>query len=304
LAALFATASAQNEFPFLCNFVIVGENYDCMAQFVSIPEEENFNIIFQGTHLPGRGDGNVTRIFITSSIFPVVITQLWTRFLGVHEYHFTESTFDDTRIQAGAFANAQSLRAIVQEGTRTTGIVANSFNGAPNVERLSLARNLLTNLPANALNGLGNLRSLDLSQNQIQTVAETFFRPSTLLGEILLDVNLIRRIPSTLFSTNVQLQNVQINSNAINEIGPRILDNLTNLRFLSLSNNQCISNSWSNIGTTGPSKDTIRNQLSLCFENYGTDVPLPPPGGKRNYYLVLRGLITLYDMDGNLVGRL
>jgi hypothetical protein len=281
-----------------CVFTVVGANYDCVLASLFIPDNEQLTFTVGGIHQPGLTNVNVTRVIITNSLVPFVITQFFTTFPGLQQYHYTDS-FNPTRVQNNAFLSGSNLQEITI--ARTTGLVVfpNSFSGANALLRLNLQSNMLADVPQGLLTGLTQLQWIDFSNNQIQSVAEVFLRGQTQVTTINLNNNLLTRIPNTLLNSNIMLSSFSAQTNRIYQIGSRFLDNLNSLTTLSLSGNECISQNWSNIGGTGgPSKDAINQALATCFNNYLGG------GNWRNYGFQLRGTARLYDEDNNLVGQL
>jgi hypothetical protein len=264
---------------------------------VFIPDDESLVITIGGQHQTGMSNAQVTRVFVVGSSIPFVIRSIFTTFINLREYHFINSQFP-TRIQANSFLNASSLTHINYANTLLNEINPNVFQGASNLQVLLLANNQLTTLGIGALNGLGTLTTIDISSNRINVLSDQAFLPVPLIQSINLSGNTIVRLPSFLFSTNLALTSLVAQNNQIDQIGNRILDNLTNLRTLSLSGNTCVNQNWVNIGTGGTTKDSIRAVLTPCFNNYRVPVT------NREFGLRLRGQMRLFDMDGNIVGVL
>lgn len=244
-------------------------------------------------------DAHVTRVFITNSQISFVIRTIFTTFVNLREYHFTNSNVP-TRIQPNAFQFASSLHQITFSFTLLHTINPNAFQGANNLLRLELNNNQITALPAGALNGLSSLTHADFSANAITTIHDQFTRPVSQLQTLIINSNQIQRLPNTLLITNPNLIVLSATNNQIYQIGRSFLDNLRALTTLNLSANTCISQNWSNIGGVGgPTKDGIRASLTTCFNNY-----VSGPVEMRDFGLQLRGSMILYDEEGNLIGRL
>lgn len=229
---------------------------------------------------------------------PFVIPSIFTTFVNLREYHYTNSLFD-ARVQENAFVGGIYLEEITIANTALLNLTATGFSNAVSLRRLNLQTNAITTLPPTMLSGFVNLTHIDFSNNQIAAISETFLRANRILTSVNLNNNQLRRLPHTLLMENNLLVSFLASTNQIYQIGRRFLDNVPALTTLSLSGNECINVNWGNIGAVGgPTKEQINTALQTCFNNYISG------GELRTFGMHLRGRITIYDENGVLVGQL
>lgn len=298
MTLLVSLTRAQQTTQIVCSFTVSGGDYDCNVLFSVVPDDENALIQVTGQHQIGRDDNQVTRVFINNSFHPFIVRAFFTTFPNLHTYGYAQST-SPFRIQPNAFLNTPGLRTVSITGTPLTNINNHAFQGASNLETLNLDSNQLTTIPQFAFSGLAGLLNINLSGNNINLISDSSLRQQTLLQNFLINFNSLTRIPGNLLLTNSQLFVFEANQNNVTEIGRRFLDPVPNLSVLGLSNNVCVNQNWNGIGVGGgPTKDDIRGHLNTCFMNYGG------PTEMKEFYMELRGILRLFDIDGNYIGSI
>lgn len=271
--------------------------YECFLNAVTIPDNELWNFIFTGIHLPGQTNAQVTRLNIQGSRSYFIVRQAFTTFPNLRVYSFTAPTAGNVmRFQPDAFLNANNLEQIVINGAGLNNVSANALVGAPNLQILNLQNNALTVLPSTLLDLSYRLVTINLMQNQLTEIHQTFFSRATNLTNINLNNNQLTSLPQVLLSQTRLIVQFHAQSNQINAIGRRFLDGLTALTTLNLLGNTCVSQNFANINP-GNIND-VHTALQNCYNNYG--------GGAepRSFRMNLRGTMTLWREDGTLVGRL
>lgn len=245
-----------------CNFLMLNV-YTCGLTFITIPDNENLNIVIGGQHMAGRSNADVVRIDISGSTIPFIIAQLFTTFPNVERYQHATSL---TRVQTNAFAAAGSLTSVViLFNEQLTEIQANAFNGASNLRNLDLGENSIAKIHETAFNGLTSLTDLYLDNNDIGQLHHNVFRPLSAIQNVILSDNQLTSLDGRLFQNNPTIRFLELNRNQINAVGREFLDGITALQRLSALSNVCVNSAWRIEGTT--TIDTILQGLSTCFSN-------------------------------------
>lgn len=294
---LFALSaiSAQNV-NLNCNFLVIDSLYTCRLDAVTVPDNENANIVIGGQHIPGMVNSAVRRVQIRQSSTPFVITQLFTTFQSLT--HLTISFSGLTRIQPNAFANAQTLNHFIALGNVPLRVIpANAFVGATNLVIIDFRGNSIDSVHEAAFNGLSTVTELHLSDNQIPAIPVNLLSPLTSLMWIQLTNNQLTSLNGQLFANNPELVIIAIARNRINGIGRNFLDGLNNLVIFNTFTNQCVDSFWIIDETT--TLDTIREGLATCFENF-----VEPDDEVRSFVLELRGSLVLRYENGTEVVRI
>lgn len=247
-----------------CRFFFADGLYTCQLIGITIPENQNTNVMITGVHLFGNTNNHVQRVSILFSNVPLVITQLFTTFPFLRNLQIMSGL---TRIQSNAFANANHLdhvEIIDNPGLRT--IHSNAFFGAPNLRTLDLHRNGIQVIHALAFNGLSSLQAIWLDDNNIQQLPAQVFSPMIILQKVVLDDNLLTSIDGRLFANNMFMLHIDLQRNNINSIQWNFLDRNPHLNSLNMIGNICANNNW--IIGRGVTIDTIRQGLTRCFNNF------------------------------------
>lgn len=265
VAFLAAFSSAQAEvslFNVTCEFRIMSGTdwYACIINDVSVPDDENLDIVFVGQHLPGFDNSRVGWVDIRWSNIPFIMSELFTTFpnLEILEHQATNLT----RIQPNAFANAANLNQFsTQNNPELRAIPANAFAGALNLRFLMIRFGGVQTIDENAFNGLANVDNLNLAGQDIEQLPINCFRPLESLRHVSLAFNRLETIHSSLFEANPNLESVNFGTNRINAIERNFLDGLPLLNSLTLHFNFCANIAW-HTSWPGVTIETMREGLS------------------------------------------
>lgn len=283
-----------------CNFNFITEGrYTCYLSRIVISDNENQSITIGGNHIAGQSDATVTRVLIEDSNVPFIITQVFTRFPNMDAFLMLRDS-GLTRIQSGAFANANNLEMInIHSNHRLATVHENAFNGASRVTILNIYNNSLVTIPENLFRGMSRLSYLSLERNQISRLHVNVFKQLQSLNNLLLSTNLFESIDGNLFEDNPNLTSLILNFNGINSVNRDFLNSLPNLRVLQMLQNRCVNNIWT-VGVNQVTIETIRQGLSTCFDNH-VDVP---GNNVKRFNLKLRGTLIIRDENGNEIIRI
>lgn len=291
-AAILAALSAMQaqDFNMECDFQVTGlwQAYTCVIENVTIPDDENLNIIFGGQHLEGRDDSQVERVHIWFSNIPFIVSQVFTTFPNLQVLNHGTNL---TRIQPNAFANASSLLEFyTSSGPELTTIQSHAFAGATSLNWLLIRDCGIKTINENAFSGLSQLVDLYLQNLEIRELPVDVFRPLESVQIIYLNNNLLESLPGRLFEANPQLFWINLNYNRIDAIERDFIDNMQALERLEFRENLCASDVW-DTWFEGVTLDTIREGLRTCFDNFeGGDVKI--------FVMELRGHMTIRDQNG------
>lgn len=258
------SVQAQTVQYFGCNYLLLSGSYTCQLREISIPDNENVEILIGGQHLPNFGNLDVLRVQLFDSNVPFVPTQLFTVFTNLRNIFFRGSGLN--RIQTNAFSNAKNLETAVFEASALTTIHANAFSGAVKLQTLDFWENQLQSVHESAFVGLSSLRSLYLDNNQIQQLHFNVFSPLLSLEKLVLNSNRLEVLDGRLIANNSLLLHLEISLNQINAIGRSFLDNTPSLALFGALNNRCISRNFRIGGST--TLENVRVALATCFENF------------------------------------
>lgn len=287
-----------DDFNVNCVFAVLSNIYTCQLIGVTIPDDEELNFIIGGQHLPGRTNSDVSRITIQNSNTPFIVPQLFETFPNTVDFFLANGALN--RIQSNAFADAAELRLILITGNREIEeIQADAFKGATNLFVLDMFANRIESIDEHAFNGLDSLMQIFLENNELHELPPHVFRPLKLLQVLFLNNNLLEVLDGRLLASNTQITSISISINQINAIGRTFFDNLENLQFFAAVGNECVDNNWAITGDT--TIDTIREELSECFDNF---VEPEPDNEIRRFIIEVRGPFALYYEDGTEIIRI
>lgn len=171
VVAIAAFSSAQAEvFNIPCEFQVMSGTdwYACVINDVTVPDDENLEIVFVGEHLPGPGldDSRVEWVDIRRSNIPFIMSELFTTFPNLEILNHPTNLL---RIHPNAFANASNLDQFsTQSNTKLQSIPANAFAGARNLRFLMIRFGGVQTIDENAFNGLENLNNLILEGQDLE----------------------------------------------------------------------------------------------------------------------------------------
>lgn len=291
LLGILTKVSAQN-FNVNCNFLVATGLYTCHLFGVTIPDNENINVIIGGQHLPPRTNVDVQRVQISISSIPFIITELFTTFPNIIDFAISGAGL--LRIQTDAFNNAVNLRTVVIANNPDFGVIfEKAFVGAPNLLSMQFISNQIDKIDENAFVELAQLQNLRFDGNNIKELPANIFHPLEALRVLFITNNPLEKIDGRLLANNHQILQLDFSRNQINAIGRDFLDGLPGLQLFNAIQNVCVNDFWIIGGTT--SIDSVREGLEKCFDNFVE----PPEGDVRKFVLELRGTLLIRDEDGN-----
>lgn len=290
ILAVLSSATQAQVFNVPCDFQEIGLmlTYTCVIENVTIPDNEDLEIVFGGQHLQGRDDSQVERVHIWFSSIPFVLSQVFTAFPNLEVLNQGTNL---TRIQPNAFANASSLLEFyTYSGPQLTTIEANAFAGAPRLNFLQIRDCGIQTIDENAFSGLSQLVDLFLQNLEIRELPVDVFRPLESVEVIYLNNNLLESLQGRLFEANPHLFGINLSYNRINAIERNFIDNKQALERLEFRENLCADDVW-DTWSEGVTLDTMRDGLRTCFDNFEGDVP-------KIFSMQLRGSMTIRDQNG------
>lgn len=287
-------------FNLACDFRLVSGFYGCYLDGVTVPDNEELNIVVSGTHLVGRTNADVQDVFINFSNIPFIVRQLFISFPNLSSFHIWQSGL--TRLRSGDFANASSLRfLLIRNNPNLRTIGENTFVGGSNILSLDLMVNGIESIHETAFNGLTTVGSILLNTNLLSSLPVNLFASLTSLNTVFMSNNNLQSLDGRLFANNRQLHQLQISQNQINSIGRNFLDGMNLLQILGLNGNRCVSNNWQ-IDGNFVTLETVRQGLQVCFDNFVEPGP-EPEGELRRFVLELRGPLSLRFENGTEIVR-
>jgi len=192
-----------------------------------------------------------------------------------------------------SFSEKLELQTVHVNNNQLTTLPANVFANQQKLKELWLYRNKITDLPENIFHSLTNLTILDMDNNQIKNLSSEWFKNLHKLYILYLFANQIEELPKNVFSSlkeltlislgrnklkvihsdsfgiSPNLTEVYFGDNQINAIDVRFIDN-TGVQQLDMTNNSCAN---ANIFDNSTSRQSMRNTLQTCFNNYKTLYP-------------------------------
>jgi Leucine-rich repeat (LRR) protein len=292
IISAFATAKGQT-IQLNCRFSLVGTNYICILQDITVPDNQNAAISVGGVHQSGRGNNDVNQIMLTNSNIRFVITQLFSTFPNVE--YFLINNGGLTRIQPNAFTNSRKLNQIVINRNPNLRIIEeNSYAGLAQVQTLEVFSNGIEAIHPSAFSGLSSLSKLSLHQNKIRQLPANIFSSLSLLASIRLEDNLLTSLDGQVFVNNPRLTSINFQNNQINAIGRDFLDNLKSLISINFSQNICVDKTWKIEGLV--TIETVHADLENCFANSAK-----PENEIRRFMLEVRGPLTLRFENGTQI---
>lgn len=288
LSTLLTLAISQNV-NLNCLFADVSGVYRCLLRNVNVTDE-NQNIIIGGNHMFGRSNADVTRVDLSVSTTPFIITQFFTTFVNLEALIISEVGL--TRIQPNAFESAYILNTLALGGNPLRTLNAGAFRGLNKLTALSVYDSELTTINERAFEGLENVDVVFLSGNKIQSLPRGVFQPFVNLFYISLGDNLIESLHGEIFSNSRDVRQIELENNQINALGRNFLDNLNYLQYLNLEGNKCVSGSWSLVP-----KDQLLQILKPCFENF-------VDSEAKIFTFELHGTLLIRDEKGNEILQL
>ena len=276
--------------------------YTCDLKIINPNGFNNFTLI-NGTHLEGMRNEDVwwiNRVFgSNSSNIPSIICETFNNAVridlsSVGIQSVAENSFRNCKnLQhlylysnqiaiwpVNIFQKQQKLVELSIHSNNISDLPENIFDPLQNLDDLVLAINPIKNLRNEWFEKLGNMRELRLQDMQIEELPKDVFSSMKKLELINLGINKIRVIHADSFGILPNLTTVYISNNQIDAIDEKFIDN-TGVQFLDMTYNKC-ANVY--IYDLSASRESMRNKLQVCFENY----QLLMPGQKFIFYVLLK----------------
>lgn len=140
-------------------------------------------------------------------------------------------------IPENTFLELKNLHTLVLSNNRLSVISSFTFDGLRNLQTLSLDVNRISLIDANAFKKCPDLQDLHLNKNKLKTVPDALRELKTLktldLGE-----NLIQSIENTSIQTLSTVYGLRLTENYLTVIRRGVLDKLSSLKILNLSQNK------------------------------------------------------------------
>lgn len=288
-----ATASVRVD----CFFVIERGLYSCLLFGIIIPNDHTPYTV-GGQHLPGRTDQDVQRIQITHSSIPMILTQLFRRFLRVLDLEIMSSGL--TMIQGNGLVLASSLRSITISGNPLRSLGPFVFFGPFDLESLDLSSNQINEIDENAIGGsfINNLHSFILDNNNITTLPRNMLQSLHSLRRFSIADNHLKSIDGNLLGPNrFHLAQLDFSGNQINAIERSFWPH-SFVRFLNFAGNRCIDNFW--IVEGGAGQTMVREALETCFRNFDGNVD----SDHRIFVMKLQGSMVIRHENGTEIVRI
>lgn len=274
---LLAYAEAQNKL--YCTFLVVSEKYTCRLKYPSL-RDANATTVFEGFHVPGKTDADVTRIQYQYPMFTHIPMEMFEAFPNLIEVSIYAGRFD----RIDKFVNCENLKTLfftssalehfpedllencvnldylsmggnqftkflIDRPTSLTylefgfnrGLTKFHVNKLTNLNRLDMRYNGIDSISSTDFEGLSKLTFLDLGNNIIDTLADGAFSSLTNLEVFWFDQNRMDKLSADMFQNNSKLKTILLTANSIRFIEDGVFNHLSELEFLNLENNVCIS---------------------------------------------------------------
>ncbi|KAL7043551.1 hypothetical protein ACKWTF_001568 [Chironomus riparius] len=274
----------QNE-ALSCNYSNSSSGYSCGLKIINPNGFNNFTGI-NGTHLTGMTDIDVLHVYKSLSNTLNIPSIICETFQNTQTIELTASGIQ--LIDEDSFQKCTKLQYLDLKNNKIRQFHKNAFKENSELAYLLLWYNQITELPEDPFSNLQKLVRLDFELNNITILPENIFNPLTGLSVLYLEKNSIEVLPRNIFSSlqNMstlvmhnnklkilhsdsfghlpKLEAVNMNSNQIDAIDGRLINNTGVISF-ELRSNLCVSK---DIFDNSDSRESMRADLKLCFENY------------------------------------
>ena len=163
-------------------------------------------------------------------------------------------------IEENSLKNCSHLHDLHLNGNQLDDI-PNIFRNVPFLRTLDLGENFLQHLSNKSFNHLKYLYGLRLSHNNIESISKEVFNKMTSLKVLNLSKNQIKFIEIGSLHFNRHLQAIRLDGNRLTNFR-NLFENLDNLVWLNISDNQLTSFDYSNIPINLQWLDIHANQIS------------------------------------------
>jgi len=186
------------------------------------------------------------------------------------ELHYLYLLYNElTSLPENVFLNQQKLVTLWFDYNRISNPPKNVFDPLENLRELDLRGNQIKNLKVRWFEKLENLKNLYLVSNQIEELPKNVFSPLKNMDLLDLYNNKLKTIHANSFGILPNLTTINMMFNFIDAVDERFIDN-TGVISLNMQNNNC-ANVF--IFDDSTSRETMRNDLQNCFNNYNILYP-------------------------------
>lgn len=214
----------------------------CIDNFASIPDNSIYCQFYNHSEFGYTCELNGVNLGDQNDSFPVTGNHL--------------SGMNDDNVETIIFTNS-TISRIPEE-------IPQKFSF---LERL-VAKNVnFQRLDEKTLTICGTLKFIDLSENKIVVISDKAFETCSNLTSIDLSYNKISSLPARIFSNNKNLESINLDHNLISKIEPcnNAIQQLKQLKILSLKWNICVSNSFRHQNLHLLFKQIVLKDLKVCY---------------------------------------
>jgi len=216
-----------------CNYTILVSKYSCLLT-IKNPNELNYFININGSHLGGYRDENVKRIVGNFqpklSYIPSRICQ---KFKNIESMDFTRSSIK--KLDKNSFKDCKKLSSLILDLNKITKIDNNTFSMNHNLKILEIYK--ATILPENMFLRQHNLETLVLIMKSGFQLPDNIFEPLENLKIFEFKRSKITNLKINWFQSLKNLEILDLSWNKISNLPKDIFSPLKNLLSLSLDHN-------------------------------------------------------------------
>lgn len=232
--------------------------YTCTMRFLPYSRDMELNVT--GTHLAGKSDNDVNRVYITQSGVLYVPSPMFDIFKNVQIVEidnvglqfFNENSFiNATKLKKfnsyrnkvqklggkGFVASGESLEELLLSTNTIEEIDVDAFVGLNNLKELFILDNLIVSIPPGTFRDLKRLEYLNVGYNKLTELSGELFFGLESLKEIYLFWNKFTTLEAESFKTLPKLQTLGFHSNPLEDVHINAFSGLESLKDLQLNNN-------------------------------------------------------------------
>lgn len=294
------SSSAQEITELTCEFEMqytgIFFEYSCMLQEININDATE-KIIIKGDHLPGKSNMDVKILIIIYSNTLTISRQMLEVFPNIISYIATSAGIQE--ITPFIFNATSDMKQVQLTYNNLGDIRSNAFYGIKDVEVIRLNSNNITSIDENVFEGLLKLEVLYLNFNLIKTLGPNTFNSLNKLVMLHFAFNRISTFHGRWAENKPYLKVLNLQGNNATVVDPSLIDNLTNLQILSMSDNICVNRIFF-IKQEQLSLNYVRQELKQCFENFLQE----KPKNVTRIILEIEGHLTLFNENGTVILRI
>jgi len=188
------------------------EVYTCIAQDVTVTNNDVTVTGATGTHMSGKSDGDVRMVFFANSpkmnYLPRDVIKPFPNARGLRVIDSGISFIDRS-----TFREMGQLSVMDLENNTISVVPEDTFYDMPKLTYLSVAGNHISYLSPELLKGMKELIVFGAHRNQLESIGSSFFHDNTKLRVMMFDFNRIHSIGPKLASFLPDLQAANFNQN-------------------------------------------------------------------------------------------